>query len=77
MSQKTLFQFVVDYLRKQKAYGKVAVRRTSIYDVSEYQFGIEAIANGRALTRGLMHDAATAVGGIYYPGRNGNSKIVF
>jgi len=77
MSQKTLLQSIIDYLNKQKSYGKKVVRRTSIYDVMEDRFGIAAIFSGKALTRGLMNDAATAVGAVYIPGRNGNSKIVF
>ena len=77
MSQKTLLQFIIDYLLQQKSYGRKSVRRGTVYTVSEFQFGVDAIFSGKALTRGLMSEAATAVGGVYVPGKNGNSKVVF
>ena len=77
MSQKALLQSVIEYLIKQKSYGRKVVRRTSIYDVMEDRYGVKTIANGKALTRGLLSDAALAAGGVYFPAKNGNSKVIF
>jgi hypothetical protein len=50
--------------RRQQAGGK-SIKRTELYAIAEYVFGIEAIRSGLALTVELLTEVASNVGGLY------------
>lgn len=77
MSKNTLLASLINYLSAQKGRGRKSVHRTAIYAVMEDRHGTSSIFSGKALTRGLLEDAARAVGGAYFPAKNGTSKVVF
>lgn len=77
MSQTTLFQEVLKIALHKKQMGKPQVFRTTIYDIIEYLYGKDSMFSGKAITRKLMEDVATAVGGVYLPGKAGSSQIKF
>jgi hypothetical protein len=77
MSKNLLLASLINYLSGLKAKGRKSVYRTAIYAVMEDRHGTSSIFSGKALTRGLLEDAARAVGGLYLPAKNGNSKVVF
>jgi hypothetical protein len=77
MSKTTLFQEVLKIALHKKQMGQTKVFRTTIYDIVEYLYGKDSMFSGKAITRKLMEDVATAVGGQYLPGHGGSSHIKF
>jgi glycogen debranching enzyme len=76
ISNKDLFDKILEIARLKKSLGESKVFRTSIYDILEYYFGRDAIFSGKALTRKLMEDVASAIGGTYIYDK-GRARIVF
>lgn len=70
-----LLNQVVDYLNKQKSWGKKEVFRTSIFNVMEERSG--RMFTPKDLPRGLLLEAATLTNATYLVGKNGKSKIIF
>jgi hypothetical protein len=76
MSQATLFQTVLQIALHKKNMGKSKVFRTTIYDIVEFMYGKDSMFSGKAITRQLMDDVASAVGGTYVKGE-GSAHIKF
>ena len=76
MSQNQIYQEVLKIALHKKQLGRPKVFRTSIYDIIEYNYGVDSMFNGKAITRKVMEDVAQAVGGVYVH-KQGSSHIKF
>jgi hypothetical protein len=74
-TRKQLVDVLIQACQRRQLAGGKSIKRTELYAIAEYVFGIEAIRSGLALTVELLTEVASNVGGLYERSEGKRARI--